>query len=384
MSQYSTCDLRIVNYKSIDSLQIEKLAPFSVFAGPNGSGKSNFFNALEFVGLAGRFGVRHALRSHGGYESVRSAKRYSPRNRRFEFSISCDLSQDKNTDPQDMATSEYNVVIHDLHDSPRIEEYFRQDGVELLNRSKNGSIKLSRSGIANEISEFPSSRSALLFLSPRPLTQLLTNITVYRIDPRAGKQPDPSNADPTALLGRGNNLATVLGRMEKDPESRALIWDWMSMVVPGIVGIDTERQRIDHSTAILFKEEGTKKRFPARLMSDGTIYALCLLVAVLDRRNGFGITLIEEPERGLHPAATEELVGFLRSMARPSNPIWLTTHSRSVVQHLRLDELILVDKVGGRTCMNRADSRNLVQGDLTNLGLDSAWLSNLLDGGLPW
>ena len=41
--------------------------------------------------------------------------------------------------------------------------------------------------------------------------------------------------------------------------------------------------------------------FPAHMVSDGTIYALCLLVAVLTRVKRPGITLIEEPERGLHP-----------------------------------------------------------------------------------
>jgi predicted ATPase len=34
-------------------------------------------------------------------------------------------------------------------------------------------------------------------------------------------------------------------------------------------------------------------------MSDGTIFALSLLVAVLDTPK-YGLTLIEEPERGLH------------------------------------------------------------------------------------
>jgi len=43
------------------------------------------------------------------------------------------------------------------------------------------------------------------------------------------------------------------------------------------------------------------------MMSDGTIYALSLLVAVLDTPK-YGLTLIEEPERGLHPQAIFELI----------------------------------------------------------------------------
>ncbi len=43
--------LKIENFKSINSLEVQGLAPFSVFAGANGSGKSNFFDALAFIHL---------------------------------------------------------------------------------------------------------------------------------------------------------------------------------------------------------------------------------------------------------------------------------------------------------------------------------------------
>ena len=232
--------------------------------------------------------------------------------------------------------------------------------------------------------DIPPAMSALLFRPNHPLTDLLTNITIYRVDPRSAKEPDPSDADPSKLNGRGNNLAAVLGRLEGDPEAQALIREWMAMVVPGVDAIQTTRQRLDQRTAVLFKERGTKRRFPAGLMSDGTIYALSLLVAVLDGRDRPGVTLIEEPERGLHPAAIAEFVEFLRDSARPENPIWLTTHSESIVRKLRLEELVVVDKKAGRTRMKRASSGNLEQADLQVMGLEAAWLSNLLDGGVPW
>jgi len=120
------------------------------------------------------------------------------------------------------------------------------------------------------------------------------------------------------------------------------------------------------------------------MFSDGAIYALSLLVAVLDLPQPYGLTLIEEPERGLHPAVIRELIGLMREQTTPRNPIWLTTHSESVVRALRLEELTLVDKVDGRTKMKPAASGGLTQADLAPLGLDEAWLSNLLGGGLPW
>ena len=104
------------------------------------------------------------------------------------------------------------------------------------------------------------------------------------------------------------------------------------MIVPGVAKIQTRRRTADNSTALLFKETGAAKQFPAHLVSDGTVYALCMLVAVLGAPAGYGMTLIEEPERGLHAKAIRELVDLMRQQASSERPIWLTTHSESVVR----------------------------------------------------
>ena len=324
MANRPAFDLEIANYRSIASLEIDGLRPFSVFAGPNGSGKSNFCDALDFVGRVCRHGVADALRAHGGAANVRSIKRRASYSQRFEFGI-----HRHNADGhagRHNGSSFYTLKIHDLDTAPKVEEtLFHQ----------------------------------------HPLAKLLTNVTAYRVDPRSAKEPDRSDADPSTLNANGSNLAAVLRRIEADSEARQLIGEWIEMVVPGVQAITTQRQRLDQ-------------------MSDGTVYALSLLVTVLDRRDRPGITFIEQPERGLHPAAIAEFVELLRDSAGPSNPIWVTTHSESVVRSARLEELILVDKERGRTKMKRADSGALKQEDLEQLGLEAAWLSNLLDGGVPW
>ena len=209
-------------------------------------------------------------------------------------------------------------------------------------------------------------------------------MSLYRIDPIGAKEPDQSDSDPARLEKKGHNLASVLSRLERETPVGDTILEWMEMIVPGIEKIQTEQQQLESKTAILFKEEGTRRRFPAHMVSDGTVYALSMLVAILDLPSKHGFTLIEEPERGLHPAAIRELMGLIRQQASPSNPIWLTTHSESVVRELKLEELVLVDKEDGRTKMRCADSGNLTQADLAPLDLDRAWLTNLLNGGLPW
>ena len=381
MSDKSIRRLKIANFKSIDSLEITDLSPFSVFAGANGSGKSNFFDALDFVSLFLHGGIRFALNMHGGFANIHSVKRQGADSKKFSFEIECDLCKDQSETP---STFHYSLCIFDLDKDPKIEEYLYENGKKFVARKETEAASYNRKGKWTDTGVIPDIYSALWLYRNHPITELLTDLNVYRIEPTGAKEPDISDFDSTRLDRKGHNLASVLQRLENDPEVRENILDWMEMIVPGIENIQTAQHRLDGSTALLFFEKGTKKRFPAHLISDGTMYALCLLVAVLDAPSDGGMTLIEEPERGLHAKAIRELVDMMRQQASPKNPIWLTTHSESVVRALKLSELILVDKVEGRTTMKRADAVNLSEEDMAPLGLDEVWLSNLLGGGLPW
>ena len=372
--------LKIANFKSIDSLEITDLSAFSVFAGANGSGKSNFFDALDFVRLFVLGGIGIALRTHGGFANIHSAKRLRADSKKFCFEIECDLCEDLSETP---SAFHYSLCIHNLDRDPYIEEFLHdENGKIFVERKGEEAASYNRKGEWNT-GVIPHIYSALWLYPNHPITLLLRNLNVYRIEPTGAKEPDISD-DSTRLARKGHNLASVLQRLEDNPEVCANILDWMEMIVPGIENIQTEKQRLDGSTALLFKEKGTKRRFPAHLVSDGTMHALCLLVAVLGAPSHGGMTLIEEPERGLHAKAIRELVDMMRQQASPENPIWLTSHSESVVRALKLRELILVDKVDGRTTMKRADAVNLSEEDMAPLGLDEVWLSNLLGGGLPW
>ena len=154
----------------------------------------------------------------------------------------------------------------------------------------------------------------------------------------------------------------------------------MSVIIPEMQELSVQTQKIDDSKGLFF-EEDSGNRFPAHMVSDGTIYALCLLVAVLTRVKQPGITIIEEPERGLHPKAISELIGFIREYASTHHPIILTTHSESVVRSLELEELYFVSKSQGKTQIKDVRKSGV---DKNKIPLDTAWLTNLLGGGLPW
>jgi len=129
--------LKITNYKSIDSLELEGLTPFSVFAGPNGSGKSNFLDALAFISLFMRGGTEMALRAHGGFANIHSEKRRAGDSGKFGFELECDLPETGQDGKEEQGRFHYSLTIHDLdREIPKIEEYLYRDAALLLIRKK--------------------------------------------------------------------------------------------------------------------------------------------------------------------------------------------------------------------------------------------------------
>lgn len=364
MSQTNIQYLKISNFKSIDTLELRNIKDFSAFAGANGSGKSNFFDALDFVSRFMRHGIIDALRWYGGFNNIHCIQADQDDAQRFEFEIEWQDEQD--------TQYKYQLIINSLESNPKIKEKFFINNEEKLLRTDTFTVKDK---------PFSLEYSGLSYIPRSSFTELLRNIRIYRIEPFGASIPEQSDQDSSILKPNGHNLASVLRRLEQDDNLRETILEWMEIIVPGIQEIKTEQPNLGIGTAILFQEQSSK--FPAHMMSDGTIYALSLLVAVLDTPK-YGLTLIEEPERGLHPQAIFELINLIREQASHFSPIWITTHSESVVRSLQLDEMWLVDKKHARTQMKSAASGNLKQDDLAPLGVDEAWLSNLLGGGLAW
>jgi predicted ATPase len=365
--------LKLCHFKSIDSLELNQINDFSVFAGANGSGKSNFFDTLDFVSRFMRHGITDALRWSGGFDQIQSRQAESVEE--FEFVIDCILPS-KVEDNLIETQYHYQLMINALHQEPEINEKLFINQEQAISRDARLFLNLPK-----ELNPFQNRvEYSVLSSTPHlPLSALLRNITIYRIEnPFSFSDQQPFNQEASFLKPNAHNIAHVLRRLEQDETLQETILEWMETVVPGIQNIKTERLNLN--TTISFKEQD--QEFPAHLMSDGTLYALSLLVAILDRPQ-YGLTLIEEPERGLHPQAIFELIDLIREQASTSNPIWMTTHSESIVRQLKLNELWLVDKKRGNTEIKSAASGRLQQKDLAPLSVDEAWLSHLLGGGLP-
>ncbi len=368
--------IRLQGYKSIANTTLEGTSSFSVFAGSNGSGKSNLVDGLAFFGTVVAQGAKQAIRQFGGFNQIHCFKFKKENARTVSLELEIQL---------DDSIFHYTIKIYQLDTEPQVEEMLTIDGDLWLKRDRGkghdiGIWNTGKGGLRT-VPDYPDNMSALMLLSYTPIYTFMTNIRVFRFDPLGAKEPDTLSADSTELDTHGRNVATMLSVLEKKTEFREQILEWIELLVPGMEKVKTEQQKLDGSTVIKFKEEGMKTFLPAKLISDGTIYALCILTAVLSRAKGQGMTIIEEPERGIHPQAIAELVSLMRANASPEHPVWVTTHSESVVRSATADELWLINKVDGKTELKNAGKNSVPLG---NMNLDKAWLMNFFDGGLPW
>lgn len=375
--------LEISNFRSIDTIILTNINNYSAFVGANGSGNSNFFDTLCFVSFFIRNGIQEAIKQFGGINNIKNIRLNAKHSNLFKFRIQW---QNNNHTSDQCNQYNYQLLINLSNHKSEINEEFsivNENGDQINIYTRQGSEGIIKDPTQEKTFFIPYELSILLFVQPEEsqAISLLRHIRIYRIEPFITLISQKSDIDDSVLQTNGSNLASVLARLEQDHYIRESIIDWMNLIVPGIEQIRTEQKNIEIDKSIIFKEDN--QEFPANMMSTGTIYALAILVAVLDIPP-YGLTLIEEPERGLHPQAIFELVDLFRDQALHYSPIWITSQSESVVRKLQLDELWLIDKTDGITQIKSANTGNLKQNDLAPLGLDELWLSNLLRGGLAW
>ena len=177
----------------------------------------------------------------------------------------------------------------------------------------------------------------------RPLYDALVRMGLYNFNPdviRELQSPDPGEV----LTSDGHNLASVLKRLaDEEPVGRmARVVELLGKVVPGITGVS--HRPIGKKETLEFRQvvAGSKDawRFDAENMSDGTLRALGVLVALFQRpaTDGRAVRLvgIEEPETALHPAASRALRDAL-NRASQRTQIIVTSHSPDLMDDPDLD-----------------------------------------------
>lgn len=345
--------VQLQNYKSIAATDV-RLPQVSLLVGRNGSGKSNFLDALRFLADALNTSLDRALRVRGGVDLVQRKPidgevRFGLR---LEFELAASRGwyalaiRAKGEDGYEVCREECRLV--ERRGTRR--HFFRVECGQVVKAS---------------ISKAPSAAADRLYLVTvsgfkqfRPVFDALAGMRFANPIPERMRPIQPP-ASAASLRRDCSNVASVLGGLEKRrPKTKDRIDDYLGGIVPGVSETGRWPKDTDETVRFLQQVGDGKVRLPASSMSDGTLRALGVLLALFqgdtEEETERRLVGIEEPEAGQHPGALEVLADAIREAALHTQVI-VTSHSPELLEHIADESIIAVSAHDGATRLGALD-----------------------------
>ncbi len=359
--------IKASNFKSFKDIDI-RLNKFNMLVGANASGKTNFIQIFKFLRDLTNHGLENAVSMQGGVEYLRSINIGASEN----LDISFEYIFEKNIKVKNIwihiKSCEYNLSIKFTKKGCFIQQEFIKLNCERWSNDKNilgrGYIELIpdskkikiNSDIKDSndndipIADYPPFNILNSIYSPDTFLRVtlfilgsvdfLNNISFYDIDPKLPKKAAPISGK-IDLEEDGSNIALVMKHLFGDKEKKRKFSNLINDILPFVEDVGVEKFA-DQSLLFTLKENYFKKEFmPASLVSDGTINIAALIVALYFSKNGF--TVIEEPERNMHPKLMSKLMSFMKD-ASENKQILITTHNPELVKYADINDLLLVSR----------------------------------------
>jgi predicted ATPase len=342
----------ISNFKSIASCEVH-LGPLTFLVGLNGAGKSNFIDALRFCRDALRISLDQAFAARNS--NLHRLSYAGEGTRSGGFALRFDLSLPGN------ATAHYSFSIGPQ--SPRgfavlREECFVRDVAgKVIDQFTMEAGNALRLHLVNASANEPF----------RNVYEALEGMEFYNSDPETMKLELDSSGKSDVLLEFGRNIPSVLERIEKEnPQVKDRIDEYLKLIVPGLSDLTVKSvdfRTLDSQKFVSFRQDfqdSGGRVFTASSMSDGTLRALAILVALFQRsavNSKPTLVAIEEPEAGLHPAVAEVLFDALSEGALHGQ-VLVTSHSPDLLDNREIsaESILAVEVSNGTTVIGPLDA----------------------------
>ncbi len=334
--------LRMKNFLSYRDATIA-FGDLTALVGPNASGKSNAVAAIRLLHEIPIYGLPTAIARRGGFDQLRHRSRGRP----YDPAVQIDF-----TLHPDAPLSRYELHLGAIAGG-RYEVKLEKAAVEWQGGQQfsfvavRGKVDVSRNpnhgGRSVEPPEgfrLPVGQSAVSGAggdASYMLWDVLSNLGTLEINPaRVGELQDPTAAE--EFEPDGSNTASLFELLPQ--RQRQELVDHLAALVPGISKIDPRRFSDKLTLAFYQHASGRPREFLAKQMSDGTLRAFSILLALVqEKRPDF--LVIEEPEVAIHLGALRTLVDVLRLYSEDSQ-LLITTHSADIIDALEVDDLRVV------------------------------------------
>lgn len=385
--------LRVQNFKSFGDLDIE-FKKFNVLVGANATGKSNFTQIFKFMKDM-RGGLADALAIQGGVEYVRNFNS----NDRLFIDLELDFASSEDTKlPPGLSNPQY--LLHNTYVKWSFElEMGKKSGFTIISdawkfyitgtkkqdridgildiKSENGRISIrpdfpidimDKKALNLHKTKITKSKSILEspiimdFMFPW-VGFFFDQLEIYDFSPKLAKQPSAIGGR-IGLATDGSNLPIVLRDIMSNTTKKRKFLNLVSDILPFVKSLGVQ-STVGKSLMFMIEERYSNGRdIPASLVSDGTANAVALIVALYFE--GAWLTVIEEPERNVHPRLLSGLVDMMID-ASSNTQIIITTHSPEIVRQSGIDSLLLISRSdSGSSTITRPSEARTVRSFLEN------------------
>lgn len=409
--------IRISNFKSFKDLELE-LGNFNVLIGANASGKSNFIQIFKFLRDIASHGLNNAISMQGSIEYLRNINIGSSENFSMEVISDQKAGFGLRANGKDIGIKIYEIVYKftmkfkkkgigfEIYEDKltqkcdfvrlekqkrKIEEKEEIGHGEITFSNVNGKVKVGLNlpdGVPIKEKDilppfFREGRlppeilllQTLLFIPP--LESIFINISIYDFDPKLPKKAVPITGK-SDLEEDGGNLSIVLKNIIEDKDKERKFSNLVKDLLPFVEKLDVEKFA-DKSLLFKLQENYFQNQYlPASLISDGTINITALIIALYFEKKP--LTIIEEPERNIHPYLISKVVNMMKD-ASQNKQIIVTTHNPEVVRCASLENLLLVSRdKEGFSIISKPGEKEMVRTFLQNeMGIEELYVQNLME-----
>jgi predicted ATPase len=395
-------EIHFENWKSFKqaTLYIDQL---TVLIGTNASGKSNAVEGLEFLRriISGKE-IKSALAGDSSLPSLRGGLEWIALKPENQFTLSVLVEGDENTDyfysiTVELAPNKAEMIAEKL---TRIKYHPKSNQYE-----KTHFIRIKKTDVDSETQfafETDSSNQDKIY-NPKELLALsnpsfsilgifyqfknLPHILIYGEMIRGINKvastlqnifllnPIPANMRTYTPLSNSlnhdaNNIAGVLANLPDEKKIESILSSYIRQLPErDIRRIYAEPVgKIGHDAMLYCEEEwvnGEITLIDAHTISDGTLYFLAILVALLTRPEGSQL-IIEEVDNGLHPSRVGILIKILKELGEQRKiDILVTTHNPALLDNLG-PEMVPYVEVAHRDIETGTSQLTLLE-DINNL-----------------
>ena len=187
--------------------------------------------------------------------------------------------------------------------------------------------------------------------------------------------------DNRRLRSDGSNLASFLYYLSrKEHSAYEMIRGTVRLVAPFFDDFILEPQALDEDKIQLeWRHRGSDAYFDASSLSDGSLRFIALATLLLQPiRLLPSLIILDEPELGLHPYAITMLCSLVKQAATRAQVI-LATQSPLLLDHFEPEDVLVTERVNGRSEFNRLDRAELEEW-LKDYSLGQLWEKNEIGG----